>query len=204
MNDGSFLRFLADTNYLREVLPISQETSDILHAVLHPDPIARIDIPELRQRIIAVKDFYMSKEDLAVASDHVKMAAETYSPPKPIEELVHAQSIFNDEDARALLEGVSVFSKVILLSQPSADPTDLRSKFVIASSSSGSCSSSEESDEPVTPVTHAHDAAKLVDIPELTEGEKIGDAIVPIVRKGHTMPADIAPRIRISVRLRYL
>ena len=44
------------------------------------------------------------------------------------------------------------------------------------------------SEGPITPETHAQDPAKLAEVPEFGEGEKIGTAMLPDVQKGRSLP----------------
>ncbi|KAI9063563.1 Pkinase-domain-containing protein [Trametes sanguinea] len=186
MNDKCFMRYLVDPNYLREILPISQESSEILQAIFTTDPGLRITIPALRERILAVETFFMSDEDLEHATMHVQMAAAVYSPPG-VQRLALARqlSICTDSEALRLLQQRST---------PLQSRTSEKAKFAICSSSdifSDTSSTTDESDGPITPQTRAQDPVKLqlAEIPDFGEKEKIGTAVVPVIRKGRSLPS---------------
>ncbi|KAL6299422.1 kinase-like domain-containing protein, partial [Sparassis latifolia] len=56
-DDQCFLRYTANPNYLREMLPISEGASHILKRVFTFDPYTRISIPELREEILKLERF---------------------------------------------------------------------------------------------------------------------------------------------------
>ncbi|THV08449.1 kinase-like protein, partial [Dendrothele bispora CBS 962.96] len=56
-SDPCFLSFLNDRDFLRSVLPISEETNAILKRIFHLNPSGRISIPELQREISAVQSF---------------------------------------------------------------------------------------------------------------------------------------------------
>ena len=203
-SDKNYLEYLADPCYLRKMLPISMQASEILRAIFNPDPVARIPIHELRMRVREVTTFFMTDEEIANADKYAKMAAESYRPSKPNAEPVNreerylCQSIVSDAEARALLEDSTssqgLQSEAFMPKQsypskppalpPRRTPGAAAAKFVIApsegispSSSSSSSSSGGESDEPVTPMTHAQEPS--TEVPVFTESEKVGEAIVP-------------------------
>ncbi len=76
-------------DYLCETLPMS----DILKAIFTPDRSARVTLPELRKRDLAVDTFFMSHE-------WVKIAAADHSP-----DVRYAQFITFDSEARKALLG---------------------------------------------------------------------------------------------------
>ncbi|KAJ2987470.1 hypothetical protein NUW54_g9417 [Trametes sanguinea] len=80
-----------------------------------------------------------------------------------------------------------------------------KAKFAICSSSdifSDTSSTTDENDGPITPQTRAQDPVKLqlAEIPEFGEKEKIGTAVVPVIRKGRSLPSyydEIPPPIEV-------
>ncbi len=60
-------------DYLCETLSISEQASDTLKAIFTPDRSARVMLPELQKRVLAVDMFFMSHE-------WAKIAAADYSP----------------------------------------------------------------------------------------------------------------------------
>ncbi|KAI1798135.1 Pkinase-domain-containing protein [Ganoderma leucocontextum] len=198
--DQSYLMYLANPNYLRDVLAISEDTQRILRHTLNPDPVGRWTLQELRQHVEELETFFMSEEEIAASNHHVKLAAATYSPAKDIEDLVHTQSAVCLEDARALLveERLNLLDRSYPLRpavfSQSRRTNDSRKHFVIVSSAGLSRSSSgsgEGSEGPITPETHAQDPVKLAEVPELTNSEKIGELVELPQRKSQPLPAQI-------------
>ncbi|KAI8986904.1 Pkinase-domain-containing protein [Trametes punicea] len=184
-NDTNFLKFLATPGYLRQMLPISQTSADILQAIFTTDPSVRISLPELRDRVLAVDTFFMTEEEIARGNVYVKLAAATYSPPKDCSGLVKKQSIVTDQEAFRLLRQQQ---QALLAESRTTTPA----KFVICSSSgvsSNSSSSTEDSEGPITPLTYAEDPAKLAEVPELGDNEKLGVGMVSNVHKSWSLPA---------------
>ncbi|KAH9922541.1 kinase-like domain-containing protein [Amylocystis lapponica] len=64
-SDQNFLRYLANPEYLREMLPISRAACALLQRIFTFDTKARISIPEIREAILAMDTFFMSEEDIA-------------------------------------------------------------------------------------------------------------------------------------------
>ena len=196
-SDKSYCNYLANPNFMREVLPVSEETQDILRGVLHPDPVARWTLQELRQHILEVETFFMSEEDIAASNKHVQLAAATYCPPDAVEELAQSQSVVCVEDVRELLAEQYVLRNKPLPLKPEAHAQTLKTNdsqkhFVIVSSAGLSVSrssSGEESDGPITPETHAQDAVKLAEVPEFAESENIGELVETPVQKEHSLLA---------------
>ncbi|KAI0659221.1 Pkinase-domain-containing protein [Cubamyces menziesii] len=187
-SDKNYLKFLTQPDHLREMLPISQATADILYAIFTSDPAVRITLPKLREQILAVDTFFMSAEEIARGNDYVKLAAATYSPlteerPQPV--CPHPTAVGQ------------VFDEVLKQRSLPPSATFVQPPLFVICSSSGissssesesSSSSSEESEGPITPETHAQDPAKLAEVPEFGEGEKIGTAMLPDVQKGRSLP----------------
>ena len=185
-SDKNYLKFLAQPNYLREMLPISQATADILYAIFTTDPALRISLPDLRARILAVDTFFMSEEDIARGNAFVKLAAATYAPPaKEPAEPTYLQPTAED---RKVCEALKQRSLPPIATFVNPAVFVICSSSGISSSSDSSSSSSEESEGPITPETHAQDPAKLAEVPEFEEGEKIGTAMLPDVQKGRSLP----------------
>lgn len=55
--DVTFHAFLKDPEFLRSILPVSQELNSILLRIFECDPLKRVTIPELRQLILACPQF---------------------------------------------------------------------------------------------------------------------------------------------------
>lgn len=63
-SDESFGAFIKDPEFLRRILPISEECLDILTCIFTIDPADRISLPELRKLILSVESFTMNEEEL--------------------------------------------------------------------------------------------------------------------------------------------
>ena len=73
--DEGFSEFLLNENYLREMLPISEGAHQILRRVFAYKPTERITIPALRKAIIDLDTFFMTNDEIAHATDNVRIAA---------------------------------------------------------------------------------------------------------------------------------
>ncbi|EJF63752.1 Pkinase-domain-containing protein [Dichomitus squalens LYAD-421 SS1] len=191
--DRAFSHYLSNPNHMRDVLPVSEEAQYILRGVLNPDPVERWTLQELRQHIEEVETFFMSEEDIAVASKHVQLVAATYCPRKAVEDIARSQSAICIEDARELLAEQFVLRNKTLPRKPLARPQTLKTNdsqqhFVIVSStglsrSSSTSMSGEESEGPITPETHAQDPVQLAEVPEFTDSENLGELEVPVQKE---------------------
>ncbi|CCM00806.1 uncharacterized protein FIBRA_02848 [Fibroporia radiculosa] len=77
-SDECFYRFMQDSSVLRRMLPLSQAVDDVLQRIFLPLPEDRIDLFTLRQLILEVDTFYMSEEELIIATPPARHAWETY------------------------------------------------------------------------------------------------------------------------------
>lgn len=57
LTDETFCAYLADPNFLLKILPISRELNQILKRIFCVDPLRRISLDELRERIKRCKHF---------------------------------------------------------------------------------------------------------------------------------------------------
>ncbi|EKM56928.1 uncharacterized protein PHACADRAFT_141955 [Phanerochaete carnosa HHB-10118-sp] len=73
--DPCFREYLSHENYLREMLPISEGAQKILRRIFVCEPTERITIPELRKAIINLDTFFMTNDEIAHATDNVRVAA---------------------------------------------------------------------------------------------------------------------------------
>lgn len=193
-DDPNYRDYLESPNYLRETLPISEQASDILKAIFTHDPSARVTLPELRKRVLAVDTFFMSHEEIEASNQWVKIAAADYSPDSELalKYRCQAQSITFDSEAREALLGtwepLAMTSPVVqsASSQPHGPRSSMAVRgpaFVIGSSYDSS--SSFEYDSPVlaTPEMYAQDPLAIVGVLGFSEGENIGDALALVDRK---------------------
>ena len=73
--DACFVEYLLNENYLREMLPVSQEANDLFRKIFACEPSERITISALRKEIIALETFYMTDYEIARAGEAVREAA---------------------------------------------------------------------------------------------------------------------------------
>ena len=76
-SDESFTAFLADPNFLRRILPISEQCLFVLSRIFTIDPCQRISLDELRDLILQVETFTMNEEELR----RVHLAAQSTPTP---------------------------------------------------------------------------------------------------------------------------
>ncbi|EIW55646.1 Pkinase-domain-containing protein [Trametes versicolor FP-101664 SS1] len=190
--DKNYLKFLSHPGHLRSILPISEETEEILYQIFSSDPATRITIPELRTRILAVGTFFMSEEDIKRGSRYIQVAAASYCPRAAVDvALAQTQSVFTDKEALQLIHEENLKASRTL-SSPKA-------QFVICTSSdisdSSSSSSSSGSDSCVdgrkltsTPATSTEKPMQLAEIPGYKGNKRIGAVMASEVRKGRSLP----------------
>jgi serine/threonine protein kinase len=82
-SDESFNAYLSDMNFLRRILPISEDCLYILSHIFTVDPAQRIDLATLREMILEIPSFSMNEEELR----RVHLAAQ---PAAPVEESMFA------------------------------------------------------------------------------------------------------------------
>ncbi|CAG8492801.1 9717_t:CDS:2 [Paraglomus brasilianum] len=63
LRDETFAAFLWDQDFLKTILPLSDELNSILKDVFRIDPLARISLDELRARILKCRQFTVAKYD---------------------------------------------------------------------------------------------------------------------------------------------
>ncbi|TBU64825.1 kinase-like protein [Dichomitus squalens] len=77
--DYCFAKWLADPNYLKQMLPISPGANNILLRIFQLEPLKRITLADLRKDVASLDTFFLSREELAVASDFAQyVAADLY------------------------------------------------------------------------------------------------------------------------------
>lgn len=58
VSDDHFRAFLEDEDYLYKNFPISRALNGVLKWILRPNPIGRLQIPQIRQAILKMDTFY--------------------------------------------------------------------------------------------------------------------------------------------------
>lgn len=78
-SDETFRAYLANPDFLRSILPISDHTNRILKRVFALNPQARIGLAELRAEIMSVKTFVMTEDELKGATRATREAARAFA-----------------------------------------------------------------------------------------------------------------------------
>lgn len=78
-SDETFRAYLANPDFLRSILPISEHTNAIFKRIFSLNPQTRISLQELRQEILAVRTFVMTEEELKHATKATKEAASAFA-----------------------------------------------------------------------------------------------------------------------------
>ena len=176
--DDHFRNYVVDANYLRRLLPISEEAADIIQRTLNPDPNARIQIPELRRRVLAVRMFRMSDAEIARGESSLKQVAASCARPvcdsEVPQDLDEDDDEYDESSVSTLPDSVSS-SWCVSGGWKSAKSTEIQ-PALLSEDSSGP--SSSEDDEPITPETSARDPTTLAEIPSLTECREIGGEVL--------------------------
>ncbi|KIJ70058.1 hypothetical protein HYDPIDRAFT_77576 [Hydnomerulius pinastri MD-312] len=200
-SDEAFLAYVHNQDHLREMLPISHALNELLKRTFNLNPSARISIPEMREAILNMESFYMTPEELRVASDNAKEAAIGYTRRAPATKLVVHQAmsdstLVNSYDSEDYSSNGDDFphpnwsydsAERIMALRESAEPPprsyagryvdygDRASNFIIGSDSS---SLGSDSQGPVTPEAFASDLAP--EVADLAEGETLGEGLVTL------------------------
>ncbi|KAJ3558251.1 hypothetical protein NM688_g1030 [Phlebia brevispora] len=82
--DEHFHRYMADKDFLREVIPVSEAAADIFHKIFTFSSSERITIPELREEILSVKTFFPSESELAAVASRKKKGKVAEASCSPI------------------------------------------------------------------------------------------------------------------------
>ncbi|THH32551.1 hypothetical protein EUX98_g1635 [Antrodiella citrinella] len=203
VDDGLFSRYLADSDFIRKVLPISKGANEILKRVFSFNPYTRISIAELREAITELDTFFMSEEEIAGSNELVKGAAAYYFTRSPSETSADVERVEQadgatgypnilPEDAYAFVSpdsNVAPPSPPALLSASRIFTIGSASDDSSSSSSSGSLtgSSGTESTGPHTPEAHAVDDAELLALSNSeTDGFTLSQRMAEPTQKGPT------------------
>ncbi|KAJ3799087.1 serine/threonine protein kinase, negative regulator of sexual conjugation and meiosis [Lentinula aff. detonsa] len=182
--DDCFSAFLYNRDFLRSVLPISDQANLILKRIFHLNPFNRISIPDLRREILDVDSFFMSESELRRSSDVVRAAAANYAAPpadppndaleRPKTPVVAAESVPSKDSSYAPKDSEEVY----LFARPTEGLRPLRDHphnsllDVLAVGSSKDVTSASisepESAGPITPESRPVEEP-LVEVPELSE-----------------------------------
>ncbi|TFK55977.1 kinase-like protein [Heliocybe sulcata] len=192
-DDECFCAYLHNRDFLLEMLPISAATNKILRNIFTLNPLTRISIPDLREAVMKVESFWMTKAEIAKASEHVKVADAQYAVKVPTKE-VEALRIVPDDSTLAdeLSSSGSDFRRLPEHGDAPRDTVSAPARALIGRISSKSphrlvaplgnhtgsdadgedSMSSEDSEGPITPESYAVQPA--VDVPDMPEGVGLG------------------------------
>ncbi|KAK7055979.1 protein serine threonine kinase [Favolaschia claudopus] len=88
VQDGQWKEFLANPDFLREIIPISSPLNDLLMRCLRVDPAGRPSLTEMLHEFLGMKHLYMSEAELLTVSHAVRWCADGVrwgkrTPPQP-------------------------------------------------------------------------------------------------------------------------
>lgn len=183
MEDQCFLRSMTKPGYLQKMLPISDEAVAILQRIFTYDPKMRITVPKLREAILKVKTFFMTKEQLAKSHRFSQIAARSY---------FQKYYSFTEEDYKEMntLEEAEFGRRENLVEALVVESPTNHFRLVdrvgspgMPSMTNSDSDSDAESIGPVTPARNAVISEALDDVPSLKDGEDMGVPVVPTVAK---------------------
>lgn len=177
--DECFSAYLHDEDFLRSVLPISQNANTILKRIFNLNPLCRISLPELRKEIIRIDTFFMDQEELSVAAATVRKVAKDFSQgaSQHAARVAASDTLFEDSDNT---DSSTSSDELYVYSSPPDDHTvppetpqgpSVDSSVSSEAQTSDSTSSLADSEGPITPATRAIDPA--IEVPDLPDGESI-------------------------------
>ena len=74
--DETFVAFLRDSNFLKTILPISDDANEVLKACFEIDPMRRASVWRLREMVKRVRTWTMDEDEIRTAGDHVRAVVE--------------------------------------------------------------------------------------------------------------------------------
>ncbi|KAF9464439.1 kinase-like domain-containing protein [Collybia nuda] len=215
--DDCFAAYLHDRDFLRSVLPISNNANTILKRIFNINPLCRISLPDLRKEILNVDTFFMTREELSTAAESVRKVAKNYSQgnPQSAPQVGISHTLLEGEGSDDTDSSVSSDERYVFRSPPddqspprptlsaslrdiprSRDITDISTNTSGSPSenlkTSGSSTSDTDSDGPITPTTYPTDPA--VEVPDLAPEEGLGQSAAYIVEAGTFGSATSSPK----------
>ncbi|PHH59983.1 hypothetical protein CDD81_2217 [Ophiocordyceps australis] len=104
--DSTYRAYARSRDFLKTILPLSDELNDILGRIFHPSPEQRITLPELRMRIAACPTFTVPSSASAPSAVRTPPA----SPPHITEYVCPEDAIVDDYDYDSPLSPASTSS----------------------------------------------------------------------------------------------
>jgi serine/threonine protein kinase len=217
-SDEAFNAYLYRPDFFKRVLPVSSQAESVLRQIFTINPSQRINISDLRRCIEDIDYFCISGDELRVAPHYVRALAGYYADhiPSPILAASQISDWCENQPASArLISPASAGSGCYLYPSPQIswlmEPG--RRAATAPESPINACfdydgplvtspmddmefdyDSSDDSEGPVTPDTHAYDPDG--DVPELTLSSSSGGLL--ICQEAHDMPTP-KPRLVLTI-----
>ncbi|KAH9482564.1 Negative regulator of sexual conjugation and meiosis [Psilocybe cubensis] len=192
-DDECFSAFIHDNNFLRRVLPISEEINTLLKKIFTMNPLSRISLPALRAEILQIKEFFdYEHQETSRAQEDIKKTPSAEAGRPVVSKPAAERSIFS-QHSRGSDECYIFPSPVVdhpYIAHARKVPSSFRDIdpvnnalgiFTIGDSvesrsepSSGS-SSGPESRGPITPAANAVEPS--VAVPDIPEEEGLGEPV---------------------------
>ena len=74
--DDTFVAFLRNPDFLKTILPISDDANEVLKACFELDPLRRASIWRLREMVKRVRTWTMDEDEIRTAGKHVRAVVE--------------------------------------------------------------------------------------------------------------------------------
>ena len=172
-DDSTFSSFLQDSEFLKTILPLSDELDSILRRVFECDPRRRITIPELRAMILRCSTFTTSAD-----------ASETKKP-----------KLLNSQNASATsTHDVPTFQPPLEVYQPDRYVCDITARLSQLSTGSGSSGSNRSSWSNISAVSSASSTGSFQNV---SPAPKVETQIIPQAPVSHTVQARSTPWLSI-------
>ncbi|PHH87931.1 hypothetical protein CDD83_8221 [Cordyceps sp. RAO-2017] len=123
--DSTYRAYARSRDFLKTILPLSDELNDILACIFHPCPEHRITLPELRSRILACPRFTVSPA--APTPPATPPHTTTASPPEYVS---HEDAIVDDIEYESPLSPASTASDDGSLTSSASTIDDLDDDFM--------------------------------------------------------------------------
>lgn len=194
-----FAGFLKDKQYLRMLLPVSEEVFHLLLRIFELNPLRRISLPNLRKEIMAIKTFHAQESPIPSLPEH-----ETPRHGKPQVYTVYTEEVPSSSDESSF-SSESSSNSIQPSSLPQTGPTPLAelleqglqitphqvtlpprySRWCGSSNTWDADTDSESDSGPVTPASVAVEPEVDVVVPELCLDGGLHEEEMPTPKLGH-------------------